>query len=419
MQHRCASFQLVTRLKPGYRLLLTGLVTITLAIILAGCQKKSATDAAASQPPKVPVRVTLVSTRPIPIELSNIGVVQPVASVTLQSQVNGRLAAVLVKPGQNVKKGEVLFRLDAAPFQAALLQAQATLLKDQAIADNNSVIADQERRMLKLKAASPTEYLQARYTARAAAAQVKADEALIQTAKINLAYCTIRSPMDGRAGNLLAFPGQTVQTTTTNLLVINQMRPIYVAFSLPQSNLYEILQARKSNPRLPIFVQAHGQIGPPMAGYLSFVDNAVDAATGSIQIMGTFSNRPQMLWPGEYVNATLQVGLEKNAIVVPTTAVEVGQKGSYVFIVGKNNVAQMQTVTEAFSYDNLAVISKGLSVGQMVITDGQISVIPGKPVEIVKKGLVSPAAGTIQSPVTAGPQQATTAPATTKAKGQP
>ena len=353
------------------------------------------------------------------MELTNIGVVQPVASVTLQSQVSGRLAAVLVKPGQNVKKREILFKLDAAPFQAALLQARATLLKDQAIASNNSVIANQERQMLKLKAASPTEYLQAKYTAQAAAAQVQADEAQIQTAKINLAYCTIRSPMDGRAGNLLAFTGQTVQATTTNLLVINQMQPIYVAFSLPQDNLTEILQARKRNPRLPIIVKAHGQIGPPLTGYLSFVDNAVDAATGSVQFMGTFANNSKMLWPGEYVNATLQVGLRKKAIVVPSSAVEVGQNGSYVFIVGKNNIAQMQAVTEAFSYNNMAVISRGLSVGQMVITDGQISVVPGKPVEIVKKGLIAPAAGQVQSPGAAGPPESTTPSPTTKARGQP
>ncbi len=373
----------------SYRLLLIGLLAIFLPILPTGCQKKLATHTAA---PPVPVRVTLVSTRPIPVELSNIGTVQPVASVTLQSQLNGRLAAVLVKPGQNVKKGEILFKLDAAPFQAALLQAQATLLKDQASANNNSVIADQERQMLKLKAASPTEYLTAKYTAQAAAAQVQADEALIQTAKINLAYCTIRSPMDGRAGNLLAFTGQTVQAAATNLLVINQMRPIYVAFSLPQSNLNEILGARKFDSRLPIFVQARGQTRPPTRGYLSFVDNAVDAVTGSIQLMGTFANRNNMLWPGEYVNATLRVGLEKAAIVVPTSAVQVGQNGSYVFIVGKNNVARMQAVTEAFSYNNLAVISRGLTVGQTVITDGQISVVPGKSVNIVKKGLIAPAA---------------------------
>lgn len=410
-----ASCQPYRRSVAGYQLLLTGLVTIILPILLAGCQKKSVIHTA-GQP--VPVRVTMVSTRPIPIELSNIGVVQPLATVTLQSQVNGRLAAVLVKPGENVKKGEVLFKLDSAPFQAAVLQAQATYLKDKATANNSSVIADQERQMLKLKAASPTEYLQAKYTAQAAAAQVKADQALIQTAKINLAYCTIQSPMDGQAGNRLAFTGQTVQTTT-NLLVINQMQPIYVAFSLPQSNLYQILQARKSTPRLPILVQTHGRLGPALHGYLSFIDNSVNAATGSIQLMGTFANRNKMLWPGEYVNATLRVGLKKNAIVVPTTAVEVGQDGSYVYIVGKHNVAQMQTVTEAFSYDNLAVISKGLSVGQTVITDGQLSVIPGKPVDIVKNGLVSPAAGRIKSPVTASSQQATSAPAITKAKGRP
>ncbi len=416
MPYRCAFFQSSRRGKAACRLFLAGLLTIFLPILPTGCQKKSTPHTAA---PPVPVRVTLVSTRPIPVELTNIGVVQPVASVTLQSQVSGRLAAVLVKPGQNVKKREILFKLDAAPFQAALLQARATLLKDQAIASNNSVIANQERQMLKLKAASPTEYLQAKYTAQAAAAQVQADEAQIQTAKINLAYCTIRSPMDGRAGNLLAFTGQTVQATTTNLLVINQMQPIYVAFSLPQDNLTEILQARKRNPRLPIVVQAHGQIGPPLTGYLSFVDNAVDAATGSVQFMGTFANNSKMLWPGEYVNATLQVGLRKKAIVVPSSAVEVGQNGSYVFIVGKNNIAQMQAVIEAFSYNNMAVISRGLSVGQMVITDGQISVVPGKPVEIVKKGLIAPAAGQVQSPGAGGPPESTTPSPTTKARGQP
>ena len=225
----------------------------------------------------------------------------------------------------------------------------------------------------------------------AARGAVASAQANITTAQINLGYCTVRSPLDGKAGNLQAFVGTDVKATTTNLLVINQIKPIYVSFSLPQSDLYQIRQARKTNPKLPVYVRAHGVPGPRLKGYLSFIDNAVNDSTGSIQLMGTFANANEELWPGEFVDATLRVAIRKHVVVVPIQAVQTGQNGLFVFVV-KHNVARMQFVTEMFSYNDLAVISKGLSAGDTVVTDGQESVIPGKLVEVVKKGLIAPAA---------------------------
>ncbi len=378
------------------------LLCAILLLAMAGCAKKSQDGQVTSAPafPPAPVRVALVSTRSVPVQLSNIGVVQPVAAVTLQSQVDGQLTRVNVKPGQNVKKGEILFQLDPAPFRAALLQAQATLLKDEATAQNDRVIARQQAQMLKLKAASPTEYLTAKYTAQAADAQVKADAALVQTARINLDYCTIRAPMNARAGNLQAFVGENIKAITTNLLTLNQLEPIYVAFSLPQSELPRLFAARKrkKHDELAVAAAIPGDTGPPITGRLVFLDNQIDQATGTINLMASFQNLDHRLWPGELVDAVVTLQVLPKAIVVPSQAVQVGQNGDYVYVVNQRKQAVMQPVTQAFVWNSWGVISKGLSPGQTVVTDGQLAIIPGHKVTIVRHGLIAGPSGPSASP---------------------
>ena len=402
--HKCV------RKRPAF---LSALVLFVLAALPA-CSKPP-TSVAAVLPP---VKVSLVTLENVPVDLTNIGVVQSVASVALETQVDGILNRVFIKPGEDVHEGQVLFTLDDRPFVAALLQAQAALGQAQA----NVTVAQAKldgyqaayidaaadwQRVQKLGttggALAMTQFDAYRSTydqAKANVANGKASlvaarkavdsaQANVTTAQINLGYCTIKSPLTGKAGNLQAFAGTAVKATTTNLVVINQMKPIYVSFSLPQRDLYQIRKAQANNPKLPVYVQAHGAPGPRLEGYLSFVNNAVDNSTGSIQLMGTFANSHEELWPGEFVDATLQVALLKHALVVPIQAVQTGQDGIFVFVV-KDHIARMQPVTEILSYNGLAVISKGLSAGETVITDGQESVIPDKPVEVVTSGLIAP-----------------------------
>ena len=393
-------------------------ITIILMVgtMLSACSRPAAHKV--SEPP--PVKVIAARSEDVPVDLTNIGVVQSVASVTLQTQVDGIINAVFIKPGENVRKGQILFTLDNRPFVAALLQAKAALAQAQA----NVVVAQAKldgyqaayvdaaadwQRAQKMGTASGalavtqfdayhSTYDQAKANVTngqaslvAARKAVDSAKANVTTAQINLGYCTLRSPLDGKAGNLQAFVGTNVKATTTNLLVINQMKPIYVSFSLPQSDLYQIRQAQQMNSRLPVYVRAHGAPGSQLTGYLSFIDNAINDSTGSIELMGTFANTHEELWPGEFVDVTLQVARLKHAVVVPIQAVQTGQNGLFVFVI-QGHVARMQSVTRIFSYKGLAVISKGLSAGERVITDGQESVIPGQPVQVVLKGLIAPTA---------------------------
>ncbi len=374
-----------------YLLLAGGVVSLGL-LGISGCSRPAAgqsTKVKANQA-AVPVHIATAEIAAVPVQISNIATVQAYRSVTVQSQVNGQIIAVAVHPGEEVKKGQVLFRIDPRLYQAALLQARATLAKDQATADNDRVSQQQEASLVKMSAASPTEYLLAKYTYQAAAAQVDADKAVVQTAEVNLNYCTISAPMNGRAGNLLAYPGTNVSATSTSLIVINELRPIYVAIALPQRYLVEVKSAWEKNPQLPMVVTISGHAGARAGGHLSFIDNQVNATTGTVTLMGTFANTGEKLWPGELVNATLQVGELKNAVVVPANAVQVGQSGHYVYQVVAGDKVKMMPVQAGITWHGNTVISRGLQKGSVVVTDGQVRLQPGSRVQIVQHGLVAP-----------------------------
>jgi len=378
----------MSRLRREHYPLLTSFLTILL--LLAGCQKQQQT-----QIPPALVNVATATTQDIPVLLSNIGTVQAVSSVTLQSRVDGQIAQVDIKPGEVVKKGDVLFVLDKQPYQAALLQAQATLEKDQATALDDHVVEDQEQQLLKAGAASPTEFLVAKYLASSADGQVLADKGAVQTAQLNLNYCTITAPFDGKIGNLLAFVGTNVLTTTTNLAVLNQIEPIYVAFALDQQNLSQIKQAFDAGEKLTVIAAIPGDAGPPPTGVLTFIDNQI-SSIGTILLMGTFQNQDQKLWPGQQVNATLQLSVLKNAVVVPSSAVQDGPNGTFVFVAQPDNTAKMVSVDEGVTYNGMSVINKGIQAGQIVITDGQLNVVPDGKIQIVRNGLIAGSSSTTE-----------------------
>jgi multidrug efflux system membrane fusion protein len=378
----------------NHRLTLAGGLLSLGLVCVAGCSHPAAGNSkpggAAAVP--VPVHIAAAKIQTVPVEISNIATVEAYRTVTVQSQVNGQITAVLVQPGEEVKKGQILFRIDPRLYAAALLQAQATLAKDQATAQNDLVSEKQEASLVKMHVASPAEYLLAKYTYQAAAAQVQADQAAVKTAQVNLAYCTISAPMDGRAGNLLAYPGSNVSATSTNLLVINELRPIYVAIALPQRYLVEVKTAWKDNPKLPMIATISGLAGVTISGHLSFIDNQVSAMNGTVTLMGKFANPTESLWPGELVNATLQIGELKNAVVVPANAVQVGQNGRYVYVIIPGHAVRMVPVVAGATWQGNTVITSGLKSGQVVVTDGQVRLQPGSRIQIVKTGLVAPSA---------------------------
>ena len=357
-------------------LLILGLPLMLLG--LSGC-----TGHAAPPPdiPVVPVMVAKAATKAMPVELHAIGTGQAYSTVSIESQVAGIVSAVHYTQGQFVQKGDLLVSLDDRPFQAALALAQANLAKDKA----NEALADVEaERYQKLYESGvvPKEQLDEEMaTAAADKAAVQADEASIETARLNVSFCSIYAPINGRVGNQLIYPGTVVKADDVPILVvINQISPIYINFSVPQQYLGEI-KGYMARGRLPIQATPSDNSAPEN-GYLSFVNNTVDATTGTIQLNGTFANSDLRLWPGEFVNVVLRLSEQQNATVVPSQAVMTGQDGDYLFVVKPDMTVDLRTVKVTRTVDGLSVLSEGVTPGETVVTDGQVRLIAGTKVRI-------------------------------------
>jgi membrane fusion protein, multidrug efflux system len=350
------------------------------ALVLSGCssRKKPAPEA-------VPVTVGTVTTKSVPIELTAIGSVQPYSTVAVKALINGELTEVHFREGQDVRKGDLLFTIDPRPYQAALAQAQAALARDRAQAINAQADARRYAELVKKDYVTEEQYDQTQATAAAAQATVQADEAAVEAARVNLSYCTIRSPIDGRTGNLMVHAGNVIKANDVPLVTINQITPVYVAFSVPEQQLWEI-KARAAAGKLDVLAAPAANSAPPGHGQLTFIDNAVDPTTGTIQLKATFPNRGRFLWPGEFVNVRLVLSKEANAVVAPAQAVQTGQEGEFVFVVKPDDTVESRPVTVARTVGQEAVIEKGLHPGERVVTDGQLRLVPGARVEI-KSGL--------------------------------
>jgi multidrug efflux system membrane fusion protein len=282
----------------------------------------------------------------------------------------------------------VLFRIDPRPFQAALDQALAKLASDQAQAQNAQRDAERYRTLVQKDYVTKSQADQAEAAAAAQAATVKADQAAVENARLNLAYTTVRAPIAGRTGSVLVRKGNVAQTgNATPLVVINQIHPILVRFSIPQSQL-PTLQQYAAHGQLPVRVKPAEGNGSTVTGTLSFIDNSVDSATGTVVLKATFPNADNTLWPGQFVAVTLQLFMQHDAVTVPSQAVLTGQQGTYVFTVNKDGTTKQQPVVVNRTLDTTVVIERGLSPGETVIIDGQSRLSPGAKVEI-KKGAVS------------------------------
>ncbi len=354
---------------------------VSLAAALAACSRSSDREGGGAPPAPVPVTAATVVQKAMPVELRAIGTVQPSNMVTVRARIGGILADVRFREGQDVREGQVLFTLDTGTLEAELRQAQANLARDRAQWENARRDAQRYADLARQGFVAQQQADQARAAADALAGTVRADEAAVQNARIQLGYATIRAPMAGRTGALLVHAGDLIKANDTAMVVINQMRPIDVAFTLPERELLDVRRYQAAGSLAVAAVSPQG--GAPLgSGRLTFIDNRVDPATGTIQLKASFPNEDGRLWPGEYVNVVLTLTVEPAAIVVPTPAVQTGQQGTYVFVVKADQTVESRPVRVAREVGQEAVIAEGLRPAETVVTEGQLRLVPGARVEV-------------------------------------
>ena len=355
-------------------------------LILTGCSRTKAV--ASPGIPVVPVLAATVDQKDMPVELQAIGSVEAYSSVTVKTQITGELTGVYFKEGQDVNKGDLLFTLDKRPFEADVKRQEANLEHDIAQAKLAHLDADRYAGLYKDGIVSKQQYDQAEANAEALDAAVSADKAAVENAKVQLVYCSIYSPIDGRTGTLMIHQGNMIKANDTPFLInINQVQPIYVTFTVPEQYLADIKRFAAAG-RLPVQASIQGDTRP-VIGKLSFIDNTVDPATGTIKLKGEFVNADRRLWPGQFVNVTLVLHTQPNAIVVPSQAVQNGQQGQFVFVIKADKTVEIRPVSVNRSSGGQSIIDVGLKPGERVVTDGQLRLVPGSRVEI--KQSIAPA----------------------------
>jgi multidrug efflux system membrane fusion protein len=427
-----------------------GTILLIAATILSGCSGSPGERAdAKTESPAIPVSVSPVITKSVPVQVRANGSVQAIATVTVMSQVDGQVSRIHFTEGQDVKQGDLLFTLDQRPFEAALDQAEANLGRDtaqlqqaeaalaQSVAAEKQVEANLARDTAQLEyanaqarrykelidegAISMDQYdlvrtsalsmeatieadqaavanakaaiRAAQATTETSRAAIKADQAVVENARVQLGYTVIRSPFDGRTGNLLVHIGSAVKARDTNspLVVINQVHPIYVSFSVPEQSLAEIRKYRAAGS-IRVDALIPGQEGSPVRGELAFVNNTVDPSTGTIQLKAAFPNSDNRLWPGQFLNVLLTLTTEPNAVLVPSQAIQTGQQGPYVFVVKSDLTVEIRSIAPGLALDGETVVQRGLTPGEQIVTEGQIRLVPGARVE-VKSSAPTPAPG--------------------------
>jgi multidrug efflux system membrane fusion protein len=337
-------------------------------------------------PPPVPVLVATVVEKTVPMELKVIGNVEAYSTVSIKARVGGQLVQVNFQEGQDVEKGQLLFVIDPRPLEAALKQAEANLARDKALANKAQADAVRYAELIRKQFVSQQEYDQAKATAESLAATVKADQVAVENARLMLSYCYIHAPISGRTGNLIAHMGNQIKADAdTAMVVINQIQPIYVSFAIPQQSLPEI-RRYMAEEKIPVEAIIAGQEDHPEVGVLTFVNNTVDIATGTIQCKATFANPDKRLWPGLFVNVVVKLSTQPGAILVPAQAIQTSQEGEIVFVVKPDLTVEVRPVEVGRAIDGDVIVTKGLQPGERVVTDGQLRLVPGAKVQI-KSGL--------------------------------
>lgn len=352
------------------------IVVLSAGALLTGCDAKGVSGPSAGADAAMPVVVATASREDVPIQVQAIGWAEAYATVTIRPQVEGQLTEIHFTEGQQVKIGDPLFTIDPRPFVAALRLSEANLLKDQALAEDAVREANRVTDLFAKNMAADRERDQARANSDAVQAQVQADQAAVENAKLRLEYCTIHSPIGGRAGARLVDVGNIVEANKTALVTVNQISPIFVTFSVAERHLSLIKQEMQAAP-LAVETQFADESSDPIIGRLAFVDNQVDMLTGMVRLKATFPNEDHRLWPGRFVNVALTISKQQDAVVVPTSAVQTGQRGTFVFVVRGDSTVEMRPVSVGANVHERTVLSEGVLAGEVVVTDGQLRLTPG------------------------------------------
>jgi multidrug efflux system membrane fusion protein len=365
-------------------------------ITASGCAKK--VEKPKGRPPAL-VLTTAASHQDVPVQLKAIGTMEASESVTIRTQISGELFKVAFREGQDVQKGAPLFQLDPRTYQAAIRKAEATLARDRVIHAN--ALKDYERYSQLVKDGIVTQEQAEGYRTKAesAAADVAADQAALDNAREQLAYCTITAPISGRLGVLAVDRGNVVKANDTVLVTINKLTPIHASFTIPEKELPEIKRHMTAG-KVMVEAEVPGTAGAKEKGVVSFFDNTVDPATGTIRLKGSFENTKKQLWPGQFVNLSITLAVKSNAVVVPSQAVQTGQKGQFVFVVKQDATAEIRPIVTGPVSGGITVIEKGLQSGEQVVIDGQMRVVPGGKVEIKQPDKPVAPQAAASSPVT-------------------
>lgn len=348
-------------------------------IALTSCAEKKADP---PQRPPAPVTVARVVQKTVPVRIDAIGNVEAYSTIDVKSQIGGQLVKVHFKEGQDVKKGQLLFTIDPRPYEAEVNQAEATLAKDAAQMEYAHEEASRYKELVKKGYAARDQYDQFRANAAALDATVKADKAQLDNAKLQLTYCYIYSPITGRTGAILSNEGNVIKANAdTGMVMIQQVQPIYVDFSVPEQYL-SLIKKYMEKGKLEVRASPDQKGGEAEKGLLTFVDNSVDATTGTIKLKGTFENRDRRLWPGQFVKVQLTLTEQPDALIVPSSAINTGQNGEYVFVVKNDNTVEQKPVKVERTFDDESIIASGLTAGETVVTDGQLRLGPGAKVLI-------------------------------------
>ena len=332
--------------------------------------------------PGVPVTAGTVAAADVPVFLNALGTVQAYNMVTIKSRVDGQIVKVAFNEGQDTKAGAPLIQIDPRPFQASLDQATATREKDQAQLVSAQADLTRWAELVTTGAKSRQTYDQQKALVGQLQASIKADEAQIETARLNLGYADIRAPIDGRLGIRMVDVGNMVRATdATGLVTVSQLKPIFVSFTVPQEHLHKIHE-KQAGGDLTVLAYGGDNKTQLSEGKLTVIDNAIDQPTGTIRLKGTFANTDERLWPGEFVNVRLILSVHKAAPTVPALTVQDGPNGRYAYVIKEDNTVERRTVEVSAVHDGIAVITKGLSIGDRVVVDGQYRLTNGARVKV-------------------------------------
>jgi multidrug efflux system membrane fusion protein len=354
----------------------TGVAVAGIGLAVLGFCACSRSDPPAFKRPPAPVTVADAVVRDVPIYLDELGKCVAREVVTVQPQISGRVTQILFTDGADVHPGDPLFTIDPRPYQAQLDAAEATLAQSRATLSLAKSEFARAGELIKTKAVSQQEYDARKNAVEIADAQIKQSEAAVETARLNLEYTSIRSPIEGRTGHRLVDPGNVVKANDTQLLTIQRLDPIYVDFTVTQRDLTDV-QTNMARGALDVEVRLPDDAEPPATGQLTFLDNAVQDTTGTVALRATIPNNEHRFWPGRLVNVRLVLRTLPSAVLVPAAAPQVSGKGPFVFVVKPDSTAELRPVTLGEREGDLVVVSHGLAAGERVVVTGQIGVTPG------------------------------------------